>query len=230
VEHSMSASKRVSLFLLLFMSNISVAQDVMFADQFKGGLVAKWENVGLKKGEFRFHKEGGLELRVQPGKLAKETPLLKVNLPFNSSKDTVIVSVKVTLLNEFTEDHEIAGVYLTDESGREFGAKQERVDGKMVYAPGNYRFIGKSGEEGDPKKYMVNYVPVKKEANILQITVDRGNAFAQFGPFDKGLYDTTFHSALRKDSKQRGFCLSTSGAPKEGEHWVRFEDFKVIRR
>ena len=154
--------------------------------------------------------------------------MLKVLLPF-TSQGTVVVSVKVTILDEFTQDGEFAGVFLIDERGWEFGAKKERVKGKLVFSPGNYRFDGKPGEEGDPGKHHVTYTAATKEAGPLRIIVDRGTAFFQVGPSADGKYLNFFDSAIR-DTKQRGFCLTAAGAPDGASHWVRFEDFRVGTR
>jgi hypothetical protein len=202
--------------------------NVLFADDFDQGLSEKWELVGLEKSDYRL-RDGGLEIRVQPGELIEDTPMLKVVLPFTAA-DTVVASVRVTLLDEFTEEHEFAGVYLIDESGREFGAKKERVLGQLVYAPGRYEFIGLEGEEGDPDRYDIRYTIATDEAGPLRILVDRGYAYVQVGPSVEGKYQNHFHCAIREESKQRGFALTAAGAPEGVEHWVRFDDFRVFRR
>jgi hypothetical protein len=212
---------------VLLMSNFSRAEEFLFHDDFKTNLSERWQIVGLQPTDYRV-RDGGLEMRVQPGKLTTKTPMLKVVLPFTSTS-TVSASVKVTLLDEFTQDHEFAGVFLIDESGPEFRATKERVDGKMVFAPGVHTF-NKPEDEQDPSKSVVRYTPVKDEAGPLRILVDRGEAFFQVGPGAKGKYLSFFHSAIRDKSKERGFCLTAAGAPKTAAHWVRFEDFQVVRQ
>lgn len=204
-----------------------LCEDVLFKDDFKQDLSSQWQAVRLGKTDYRV-RDGGLEMRVQPGKLTNETPSLNVVLPFTSA-ETVTVSVKVILLNDFTQDHEFAGVFLFDETGREFAATKERIDGRLVYAPGDYHFEGKTGEEENRSKYVVQYTPAKEEAGHLRIVVDRGTAFFQVGPGAKGKYLNFFNSALRKTSKQMGVCLTAAGAPKSASHWVRFEEFRVFR-
>ncbi len=218
----------LGLVVLLLVAPIGRGEDVLFEDDFKHGLAAKWQPVGLKKSDYRV-VDGCLEMRVQPGKLTRDTPMLKVTLPF-ASTDTVIVSVKVTPVDDFTENGEFAGVYLLDETGREFAAKKQIVDDKLVLAPGNYEFKGKPGEEGDPGKYEVKYTAATKEAGPLRIVVDRGYAHFQVGPNADGKYLNFFHSAIRKEKRERGFGLTAAGAPGEKEHWVRFEEFRVFRR
>lgn len=209
-------------------SRLASAADVLFEDDFAHGLAAKWQVVGLKKADYRV-ADGCLEMRVQNGALTNDTPMLKVVLPFTTA-ETVTVSVKITPRNKFTKDGEFAGVYLFDETGIEFGAKKQLVGDKLVYAPGNYVFKGKDGEEGDPGKYEVRYTEASDEAGPLRIISDRGYAYFQVGPSPKDVYLNFFHSALRKEKKERGFCLVAAGAPDGAEHWVRFEAFRVERR
>ena len=82
--------------------------DVLFEDDFNNGLSDKWQVVGLQKEDFRI-RNGGLEMRIQPGKRTRDTPMLKVILPF-ATTSTVIASVDVTILDEFTEDGEFGGL------------------------------------------------------------------------------------------------------------------------
>ena len=205
----------------------SFGEDVLFEDAFKDGLSKQWEAVGLDKKDYRV-KDGGLEMRVQNGGPKKGAPMLKVILPFKTT-DTVTVSVNVTPLDEFTADKEFAGVDLLTDGSPEFAAKKERVNGKLVFAPGKYTFRGKKGEEGDVEKYEVTYTEATKDAGPLRLVVDRGTGFFMVGPSAKGDYKTFFHSALQKNVKECGFCLMAAGAPDKAVHWVRFTDFKVVK-
>jgi hypothetical protein len=138
----MSATKTFGVvgLMLLVAPARSLGEDVLFEDTFKDGLFKKWQAVGLDKKDYRV-KDGGVEMRIQNGVLTRDTPMLKVVLPFEVS-DTVIVSVKVTLLDEFTVDKEFVGVFLLTDGSREFAAKKERVNGKLVFAPGKSSFKG----------------------------------------------------------------------------------------
>lgn len=204
------------------------AEDVLFEDSFDDGLSNKWQVVGLKKEDYRI-RNGGLELRVQPGKQTSETPMLKVTLPFTSA-DIVTASVEVTILDPFTETAEFAGLFLTDESGVEFGGKKQRLEGgQLVFAPGNYEFIGKPGEEGDPARYTIKYWPATPDAGPLRVIVRSNSAYFQVGPSSEGKYLSFFHSAIRTDEKERGFSLVAAGGPVESVHWVRFDNFRVSK-
>jgi hypothetical protein len=200
---------------------------VLFEDDFEDGLSSKWQTVGLKKEDYRI-RDGGLELRVQRGKLTRHTPMLKVVLPFTSS-DTVVASVDVTVLDRFTEPAEFGGLFLTAEHGVEFGAKIRRLNGHLVFSPGNVEFNGEPGEEGDPAKYTLRFLPADKDAGPLRIIVRSHYAHFQVGPSSEGKYLNFFHSAIRKNERERGFSLAAAGGSDDAVHWVRFDNFRVLK-
>jgi hypothetical protein len=202
-------------------------EEVLFQDDFKKGLSPKWEVVGRKGTDYRV-KDGGLELRVQPGKMTAKTPGVRLTLPFTSD-DSVSASVTLKVLDEFTQEGEFAAVFLTDEAGPEFRSSQALIGGKWVYAPGKYRFVGQPGERGDPRKYEVTYTTVTEDAGPLLILADRGSAYSRVGPSKKGDYLDFFRSAIRKDARSRGFSLIAAGAADGTAHWVRFENFRVVK-
>jgi hypothetical protein len=213
-------------FVLLAVS--ASAERVLFEDSFEKGLSPKWRAAGLAKSDYRFRGKG-LEMRVQPGKFTKDTPMLKLNYPFKVT-GTTVVSVKVSLLNEFSADHEFAGVFLLTKNGPDFRGTKEQIEGKLVFAPGTYRFIGKPGEEDNPKKQRVEYSPATQKHGPLRITVDRGDAFFQVGPSaDKQKMLGFFNSEIDSGADWRGYCLAAAGAPKNSSHWVRFEEFRVLK-
>src|SRR5580704_4488943 len=157
---------------LILLVNTARADDVLFEDTFKDGLSPKWQVVNLDKKDYRV-KDGGLEMRVQNGEREKDVPMFKVVLPFKVG-DSVTASVKVTLLNEFTADKEYAGMFLLTNGGREFAAKKERVNGKLVFSPGKY--TKKKGEEGS--NYEVTYTDATENA-ALRIILQRQIGFFQ---------------------------------------------------
>jgi hypothetical protein len=168
-------------------------------------------------------------LRVQPGKRTRDTPMLMVLLPFSTS-ESVTASVELTLIDEFTEPDESAGLFLTDADSREFGAEKRNLDGQLVFSPANVEFIGDKGEEDDPQKYALKFWPVNEDDGPLRIIVRGHYGHFQVGPSQSGKYLNFFHSALRENEPKRGFCLSASGGPSDRDHWVRFDNFRVIRQ
>ena len=204
-----------------------LGEEVLFEDDFDSTLSPKWQVVGLKEDDYRI-RDGGLEMRVQPGRRTRDTPMLMVLLPFTTS-EMVIASVEVTLLDRFTEPAESAGLFLTDADSREFGGEKRNLDGHLVFSPGNVEFIGVRGEEGDPQQFALKFWPANEEYGPLRIIVRGHYGHFQVGPSKKGEYLNFFHSALRKNEPKRGFCLSASGGPLHQDHWVRFDNFRVTR-
>jgi hypothetical protein len=167
-------------------------------------------------------------MRVQPGNAAKDTPMLVVLLPFETT-DSVTASVGLTLIDRFTEPSESAGIFLTDEDSREFGAEKRNLNGHLVFSPGEVEFIGKEGTEGDPQQYALKFWPANDDFGPLRIIVRGNYGYFQVGPSTDGKYLNFFHSAIRPKEPKRGFCLSASGGPSDKDHWVRFDDFRVVR-
>ncbi len=214
-------------FVALGTARHATGEDVLFEDNFDGTLSPEWQAFGLTKDDYRI-RDGGLEMRVQPGRRTGDTPMLMVLLPFNTS-ETVTASVEVTPLDRFTEPDESAGLFLTDADSREFGAEKRNLNGHLVFSPGNVEFIGEEGEEGDPQQYALKFWPANEDYGPLRIIVRGHYGHFQVGPSRKGKYLNFFHSALRENEPKRGFCLSASGGPSDRDHWVRFDNFRVIR-
>jgi hypothetical protein len=212
---------------VLAAAQMALAQEVLFEDTFDGALSPRWSIVGLKKDDYRV-KDGGLEMRVQPGRPTKDTPMLMVLLPFDTT-ETVTASVELTLIDSFTEPCESAGLFLTDEDSREFGAQKMNLNGHLVFSPSQVEFIGKEGSEGDPQQYALKFWPANDAFGGLRIIVRGNYGHFQVGPSKDGKYLNFFHSALRPKEPKRGFCLSASGGPTDKEHWVRFDNFRVVR-
>ena len=202
-------------------------ETILFEDRFDNGLAAEWQIVGLQVDDYRI-RDGGLEMRVAPAAHTGERPMVKVMLPFTAT-DIVTASVEVTILDPLTEPNEMAGMCLVDELGPEFCVKKARVDGQLMFAPPRVEFLGKAGEEPDFGKYSYTYRPATDEAGPLRIIVRQNYAYFQVGPGEDKKYLNFFHSAIRRQTRLRGFGLTAAGAPEGAEHWVRFDNFRVIR-
>jgi hypothetical protein len=203
------------------------AQTVLFEDTFDRGLSDRWQPIGLDRDDYRV-RDGALELRIKPDQKKQPRPMLRVELPFATS-ETVEASVEVTVVGEGLQRGELAGLCLTDKDGESFTVRKTNVDGFFIFAPGEVDFIGKLGEEGDPGKYTVKYWPAAASAGAIRIIVRGQMAYFQVGPSVDGKYMTFFHSAIREADKGLGFALIAAGGSGDGERWVRFDNFRVIR-
>lgn len=212
---------------LLAAARVCVAEEVLFEDTFDRELSPRWSAVGLKKDDYRI-ANGRLEMRVQPGKATGRTPMLMVLLPFDTAEGAT-ASVDLTLIDRFTEPSESAGLFLTDADSREFGAEKMNLDGHLVFSPGEVEFIGQEGTEGDPQQYALKFWPANDNFGALRIIVRGDYGYFQVGPSKDGKYLNFFHSAVRPKEPRRGFGLSASGGPSDKDHWVRFDNFRVVR-
>lgn len=202
-------------------------EEIVFADDFDAGLSSRWDLTGVRAEDYRL-RDGGLELRVQPGKLTSETPVLRVALPQPTPED-LLASVEVTVLDPFTEPEEMAGLFLTTNGRPELGVRKQQLDGRLMLAPGQPEFLGKPGEEGDPHRYAWRYWPATSDTGPLRIIVRNHVAFLQTGPNVRGAYLNLFHSAVTQHPQQRGFALVAAGGPSHEHHWVRFDHVRIWR-
>ena len=205
----------------------ALSEDVLFEDNFKNGLSDKWQIIGLEKSDYRV-RDGGLEMRVQPKSTGKEAPRLQFLMPL-PPEDYVIASVKVTVLDKFTEDRECAGIQLLDESGDVFFGYQQQIDGKLVYSPGKPIFKGQPGERGDGSKYEIQHTAVTEEAGPLEIVSRPGLGYFRVGPSADAKYVQFFFSAIREAKSKRGIALIALGAPEGTAHRVLFENVRFAK-
>ncbi|MFO1043341.1 MAG: hypothetical protein U0941_16275 [Planctomycetaceae bacterium] len=200
--------------------------EVVFADDFDSGLSSKWKMAGVRADDYRI-RDGGLELRVQPGTLTDKSPMVRVTIPYEEA-DVLIASVDITPLDPFSEQSEAAGIYLTADGRPEFGTRKQLIDGHLVFSPAQPEFVGQAGEEGDSEKYVLRFWPATRESGPLRVILRNNVAYAQTGPSSQGKYRNLFHSALVK-APERGFALVATGGPVGKPHWVRFDNFRIIR-
>ncbi len=212
----------------LTLTQLSIADELLFEDSFENGLSEKWQVVGLGPEEYRV-RDGGFEMKVQSEKRGQIEPMLRIDLPFTTS-DTVTASAEVTILDQPLERGEFAGLALTHNGRVSFRVRKTNIDGYFVFAPGEPEFIGKSGEEGDPGKYTVKYWPADKSAGPMKIIVRGEYAYFQVGPSTDDKYQTFFHSAIEEGNEGMGFALVAAGSIDEKTRWVRFDNFRVTKR
>src|SRR5262245_24879743 len=80
----------VALMVLVISAPAATGEEMIFLDDFSHGLSGKWQAIGLKKSDYHV-RDGALEMRVQPGKVAHDSPRLAVVLPF-APDESVITS------------------------------------------------------------------------------------------------------------------------------------------
>ncbi len=106
----------------LVSTSVCRGEELLFEDLFDNGLSPQWKLEGLKKEDYRI-RDGGLELRVQPGRPTPKPSRLWVPLAFTTA-DTVIATVEITPLNAFSEPNEFAQLMLLSDGSPSFSAKK----------------------------------------------------------------------------------------------------------
>jgi hypothetical protein len=216
----------LSLVILGMWTAVSSAEEkVLFSDDFAGELSPKWQRVGLTDEDVRL-RDGALEIRLRPVQKGQARPMLRVDLPFTSA-GTVIAAVDVTLPDKGLPRGAEAGLSLTSAGQSAFTVRKTNIDGFQVFAPGEVRFLGQAGQEGDPGQYSVTYRPARATDGPLRIIVRGHYAYFQTGPTQSGEYRTLFHSAIQEGNERLGFCLFATGDDSEKDRWVRFDNFRV---
>lgn len=220
--------RTVILAALLMAAPLARGEEVVLEDRFENGLRDHWRLVGLDQQDVRV-RNGALELRVQPGEFTGRTGMLLVDLPAGDL-DGVKASVEVTPIEPFTKSGEAAGLCLNDATGSSFTVRKTYLDRKMLYAPPQYIWTGKGLEEGaNPEDYDVRYGQVGAHPGPLVIRVRGGYAYFQVGRSDGYPWRSYFHSAVRNGDQDNSFGLFATGAPTDGEHWVRFDNLRIVR-
>ena len=97
-------------------------------------------------------------MRVQPGRPTENPPMLMVLRPFQAS-ETVSASVELTLLDSFKESCELAGLFLTDESSREFGAEKMNLNGHLFFHRARLSISARSEAKETPSSMLSNAGP-----------------------------------------------------------------------
>lgn len=217
----------LSLVILGLWTAVSDAEErILFSDDFAAGLSPKWQRVGLTDEDVRL-RDRALEIRLRPLQKGQARPMLRVDMPF-SSAGTVIASVEVTTPPDKALPRGAeAGLSLTSAERPEFTVRKTNIDGYQVFSPGEVRFLGQPGQEGDPGQYSVTYWPARPADGPLRIIVRGDYAYFQTGPTQSGEYRTMFHSAIHEADEGLGFCLFATGGDSDDERWVRFDNFRV---
>ncbi len=102
----------------------AMGEEELFEDDFDGTLSSEWRAIGLKKDDYRI-RDGGLEMRVQPGRRTRDAPMPMVLLPFETS-EFVTASVEVTLQTGITGcDSTISASLAIERSFRGIGTSDQ---------------------------------------------------------------------------------------------------------
>ena len=192
--------------LLMLGSLVSAAEPrVLFEDTFNKKPGDGWTWLRENKDAWRV-KDGGLEIRVEPGKADTVKNALLRKAP-DRSKTKFAVEVTVTFTADPTQQWEQGGITWYHGKKPVFKLVHEHIDGKDWVIPGRK--------------------PAPKKTVQLRLVVDGTRWTAQFREDLKGKFQTAKSGQLPPPGDDE-VSLQCYNGPAEAEHWIRFDDFRIV--
>jgi len=175
-----------------------------FVDSFDGKLDAGWKWLREDKKAWRI-KDGGLEIRVQPGLRhnVKNALLREMRDP---AKGGYTIDVTVTNHTRPTIQFEQAGFEWYHNGKPMVKLVKELVHGKLKIIPGAKSMTAKTVQ--------------------LRLVVDKTGWTARFRPDAKGDFQTAGKGRLPTGGKH-AIGIECYNGPPDAEHWIRFDDFRI---
>jgi len=181
---------------------------VIFEDRFEAKLAEGWTWLREDKPAWRI-REGGLEIRVQPGKAGTAKNALVRDVP-ERVKGKWMFEVSVSNLAEPIQQYEQAGMTWYRDGKPVFKLVKERVDGKTVIVPGK--------------------IPIAEKTVRLRLTVQGDGYVAEFQPEGQEQWRQAATGTLPAAGKGKDqISLQCYDGPPKAEHWMRFSDFRILR-
>ncbi len=192
---------------LLILAGVAVADEpkVLFEDSFDKKLGDDWTWLRENADAWRI-KDGALEIQVEPGHGGTVKNALLRKAP-DRSKARFAVEVTVTFTADPTQQYEQAGITWYHEKKPVFKLVHERIDGDLWIIPGRK--------------------PARKETVQLRLVVDGRKWTAQFREDLKGEFKTAGEGQLPPPGDDM-ISLQCYNGPADGEHWIRFDDFRIV--
>ena len=191
--------------LTLDASLAGAAEKVLFEDRFEGQLGEGWTWLREHPGAWRI-KDGALEIRVEPGR-ANDVRNALVRTAPDRSKGKYAIEVTVTNTVVPTQQYEQAGITWYINEQPVFKLVKELVDGQLMIIPGRK--------------------PMASESVQLRLVVTADSWTAQYRPDGKGEFQTAESGKLAEANKDQVSIQCYNGPPNE-EHWIRFDDFRIL--
>jgi len=178
----------------------------VFADSFDGKLAEGWQWLREDAKAWRI-KDGGLEIRVQPGvKDNVKNALLRTGP--DRGKGKFAIDVTVTSHTHPTVQFEQAGITLYHNGKPGMKLVKELINGKLYIIPGRKAMGAKAVQ--------------------LRLVVDANSWTAQYRPDAKGEFLTAGKGRLPAPGKDQVSIQCYNGPP-DAEHWIRFDDFSITK-
>lgn len=181
-------------------------EKVVFEDNFKGKLADGWSWLREDPQAWRI-EDDALEIRVQPG-LAKSVKNALLRDAPDRSRGKFAIEVTITSNDKPTRQYEQGGITWYHDGRPVFKLVKELIDGKPYIIPGRK--------------------PMPDKTVQLRLIVTSDHWTAEYRPSGKGDYLTAAEGKLPSPDKDQISIQCYNGPPK-AEHWIRFDDFRVLQ-
>jgi hypothetical protein len=194
------------VFALLWISATLFAGQprLVFEDKFDTKLGDGWTWLRENTKAWRI-RDGGLEIRVEPG-LAGDVKNALLRPAPDRSKAAYAVEATVTFTAPPTKQYEQAGITWYQKAVPVFKLVHEHIDGKDYIIPGK--------------------APAPEKTVRLRLLVSKDKYTAQFQPDAKGEFKTVASGNLAPGAEER-VSIQCYNGPADAEHWMRFDDFRI---
>jgi len=198
-------------FFLLILPLLSwvarAGETVVFEDHFDTKPDSTWRWLREEAPDWRV-RQGALEIHIQPGDANTVRNALLRPAP-DRRQGRFAVEVTVTSLKRPQQQYEQAGLTWYTGGKPVFKLVKELVDGQLMIIPGR--------------------VPMTNETVRLRLVVSGNSWTAQFRPDGQGRFQTAATGELPVPAADE-VSLQCYHGPADAEHWIRFDDFRVLKQ
>ena len=181
-------------------------QEVVWADGFDSKLADNWSWLREKSESWRL-KNHALDIRVEPGLADTVKNALVAQAP-DRSQGKFAVQVTVTSLSQPTQQYEQAGITWYNNGKPVFKLVKELVNGELYIIPGP--------------------LPMTSQTVQLRLVVTVDTWLAQFRTDAQGPWQKAATGQLPPPNDDQ-VSIQCYNGPAEDEHWIRFDDFMVVK-
>ncbi len=193
--------------VLLMAVGLSAAAEpnVLFEDTFDRNLGDGWSWLRENPDAWRI-KDGGLEIRVEPGTAGNVKNALLRKSP-DRAQTKFAVEVTITFTADPTQQYEQAGITWYHAQRPVFKLVHERINGELFIIPG--------------KK------PAPSQTVQLRLVVDGEKWTAQYREDAQGEFLEAASGKLPPPGDDQ-ISIQCYNGPPDAEHWIRFDNFRII--
>jgi len=181
-------------------------EQVVFEDNFDGKLDEGWTWLREAPEHWRI-RDGGLEIRVEPGVANTVKNALLRPTP-NRNEGTYAIEVTVTNHTRPTQQYEQAGITWYHDGKPVFKEVKELIEGDLYIIPGRQ--------------------PMSAKSVRLRLLVTADSWEAMYCPEDETEFQTAATGELPPPGDDQVSIQCYNGPP-DKEHWIRFENFRIKR-